>query len=704
MPQTLMRLIQHCQSTETGVAELGALIAQDAAMTAKVMRAATSSAYRRTMPVETLLQALMTLGVDMVKTLVISESVFELFDEISTSTNTSLDVFWRHSLSSAVLARLIAARMGYPSPEEAYLAGLLHDIGRLALLSLAPREYAVNFNAADDDSLCAIEQRTLQMTHAEAGAWLVESWHLDSFIADSLLYHHEPDARLAEAHPLIRIVSAAHQVAGLAPADDALAATAALCKLGLGDLATIRLQAATQLREAAVHLGIDLDAAPPAPSRISAPLASTASPVVDQVNATMRRIVLASEVEKSLASQPDRGSLLETATRSACILFGFNDAVILLSDDAGESLHGTALNGNRQRLAGLRIPIDGGGMLADAMRHGRVAYIGAGGALPGLAEEQLQRSLAADCLVCVALGPEGKRIGALIGALASWQLDAFRQREAFLLPFAAQVTRALSMLGASADQINAQANEVAEEYRQASRRVVHEVNNPLSIIKNYLGVLNRKLMKKEAIDGEVSILHEEIDRVGELLNGLVDLTPLQQPGNTRLNRTIADVIRLFTHAEARSAVVDIQLHDGDDAVEVACDANTLKQIMVNLIKNAVEALPDGGKIDIGINGMVNRDARMFVGMYIRDNGKGMPLEVMNKLFSPLDSTKGDGHRGLGLNIVHGLVLKSHGHISCRSNAHGTTFELLLPVAAVAAVGAPAMPSASTTSAQAKNAA
>jgi HD-like signal output (HDOD) protein len=84
-----------------------------------------------------------------------------------------------------VLARDIARRLEYSHLEEAYLAGLLHNVGRLALLAAAPKEYTFNFMARDDEDLCAVEQRTLQITHSEAGAWLIERWQLDSFLADA---------------------------------------------------------------------------------------------------------------------------------------------------------------------------------------------------------------------------------------------------------------------------------------------------------------------------------------------------------------------------------------------------------------------------------------------------------------------------------------------------------------------------------------
>ncbi|HEY5799144.1 MAG TPA: HDOD domain-containing protein, partial [Burkholderiaceae bacterium] len=210
MPQILVKLIELCQNDETGMAELARLIATDPGMTTKCLGLAHSSAFHRAGPRIGLEQALSAMGTDMIKTLVISESVFQTFSNFSHSSSTDLRAFWKHALTAAVTARETARAIGYPHIEEAYLAGLLHDVGRLALLSAAPQEYAYNFLAQDDDSLCAIEQRTLEITHPEAGAWLLERWQLDSFLADSVLYHHEPVARLEAAHPLIRIVRLAH--------------------------------------------------------------------------------------------------------------------------------------------------------------------------------------------------------------------------------------------------------------------------------------------------------------------------------------------------------------------------------------------------------------------------------------------------------------------------------------------------------------
>jgi len=680
MPQMLLQLMQQCQADDIGMAELAELIAKDAAMTAKILRVANSSAYYRQTQLASLERSLQALGIDMVKTLIISESVFQIFGDLSQANAPDLRVFWRHSLLAAVTARLIAKKMDYPHAEEAYLAGLLHDIGRLALLSLAPREYTVNFFARDDENLCAIEQRTLQLTHAEAGAWLIEHWNLDSFLADSVLYHHEPMARLEKTHPLIRIVALADFLSRHEMDNASLEAAGALCGLNAVDLAAIERSAAEQVREAAEYLGIDLadaDAAPP-PVAYSAPVPRP-STAKDQLNEKVLNIVLASEAAKSFAAQQDEAGLLETVLRSARILFNFKDATILLADSPGRALTGISLDERRHRLAGFSIPLDRGGTLAEAVLQGRPLFITRGEAPLAVFEEQLQSILGAACLVCLPLGARDRCVGMLVGSIEPWQLADFRRREGFLQAFAAQATNALKTLRSEDGKTRSEHGALVQEYREASRRVAHEVNNPLAIIKNYLSVLDRKLARQEPVGGEMSILNEEIDRVGQLINGLADLQPVVQEGTTDVNRTVAGVVRLFLETESVPPSVQIDVQQPDRAFEVESDGNTLKQILMNLIKNAVEAMPDGGKIEIGNNGFVNRDGRLYVELWIKDSGAGIPGDVMAKLFSPVQSTKGGGHRGLGLSIVHSLVKKTQGHISCRSNKQGTTFEILLAV-------------------------
>jgi signal transduction histidine kinase/HD-like signal output (HDOD) protein len=689
MPQILIKLIGHLQADDLGMPELAALIAQDAGMTGKILAVANSSAYHRGGNRSAHLeQSLVALGTDTIKTLVISESVFQTFNNFPHSGSTDLRAFWKNSLTGAVLARELAKRTGYGQLEEAYLAGLLHNVGRLALLASAPREYAFNFNARDDEDLCAVEQRTLQITHTEAGAWLIERWQLDSFLADSVLYHHEPSARLEAAHPLIRIVRVAHLVAAHADDDAALLDAAALCGLGRPELDEILALAERQVVKSAEHLGIDLAGADDIPTP---PAQAPVDPVAQRLSEEMRNLVLVSEIGQAFARQQGEAGLLESMVRSARMLFDFENALVLLENPTGQALVG-APTGGAQRVAEFAIPLAMGGLVARSALSRQTAYIKRDDQALGLAEEQLLRMLGSESMVCVPLVVGARCLGVLVGGLPAFQAGAIRKREHFLKSFGTQAAGALENALSERGHARRQLAQVAEEYREASRRVVHEVNNPLSIIKNYLSLLDEKLARHEPVSGEMSILNEEIDRVGQLINGLADLKPAAGGADSvAVARIAGEVLRLFHTTGFLPENVEVLLAVQDDA-RIEGDPDMLKQVLVNLVKNAIEALPSpGGRIEISSRGLVNRDRKLYVELVVADTGPGLPREVLANLFSAVRSTKDGDHHGLGLSIVHSLVKKLQGHIACRSGSTGTSFEILLPAATAASPAAPALP-------------
>ncbi|MEG1115881.1 MAG: ATP-binding protein, partial [Janthinobacterium sp.] len=511
---------------------------------------------------------------------------------------------------------------------------------------------------------------------------------------DSVLYHHEPLARLEASHPLIRIVRLAHLLCCHADdADEAESITqaASLCALDVEVLEDLAGSVARQVAQTAQHLGIDLAGAddvatPPA----YAPPA--VDPIQQRLSDEVRNMVLVSEVGQTFARQQDESSLLEAITRSARILFDFDTAVILLQNPTGHALVGVAAGEHQQRLAGFSIPLAKGGLLAASALECKPAFLKRDMPALGIVEEQLFRILGTDSLVCVPLVAGQRSLGVLIGGVAAWQIPACQKREGFLRAYANQAATALEEAISARGLARRQLDHVAEEYRAASRRVVHEVNNPLSIIKNYLSVLDHKLEKQEVVTGEMAILNEEIDRVGQLIGGLADLQPVAASGVTDCARVVDDVLRLFRATDFLPPKIEVVTRMQDAPCEVEADADMLKQILLNLLKNAVEALPDGGRIEVANRGHVNRDRRLYLELCVSDNGAGLAPEVLANLFSPVRSSKDGAHHGLGLSIVHDLVTRLHGVIGCRSSKSGTSFEILLPIpmpaSAAAALPAP----------------
>jgi signal transduction histidine kinase len=127
-----------------------------------------------------------------------------------------------------------------------------------------------------------------------------------------------------------------------------------------------------------------------------------------------------------------------------------------------------------------------------------------------------------------------------------------------------------------------------------------------------------------------------------------------------------------------SVVVTLELPEPALLVEGAVDP--IRQILINLLKNAVEAMPAGGQIAVRSKGLVQHEGRSLQVLHIIDNGPGMSAQVQEKLFSPQVSVKPGANRGLGLSVVHDLVTQLGGAISCQSSSTGTRVELLLPAA------------------------
>lgn len=661
------------------MAELARLIANDAGMTAKILATANNAAYNRSGHKAGLAQSLNTLGTEMIKTLVISESVLQAFKGFSSVSGTDLRGFWAHALRSAVLARELAKKMSYANSEEAYLAGLLHDVGRLALLSAAPLEYAANFMARDDEFLCSIETRSLGITHAEAGAWLIEKWNLDSFVTDSVLYHHEPFSRLQSAHPLIRIIRIAHLLSSTSDDEVALQEAVALCDIDADTLQSMGGAAVAQAKTAAAYLGIDLSdldqELPVASLQVPQPVGM---PVADVLAEEVSNIALVSVAGQSFSGKRSDRELLESVASTARILFKFSDMAMLLHSASSKTLIGIPVGEHQSRLSEISVSLAGGGCIAESVLKAQIVFSDHVGLAPALVDEQLKRFMAAEYLVCLPLVSGRRCFGVLVGGIKSWQVEELRNRTRLLQSFAGKAATSLEAAANSRSEVDKRIASVNEEHRQEARRVAHEVNNPLSIIKNYLAILDDKLARQEPVGEELSILNEEIDRVGRIVGGLSENPTATKPKSAEVNGIVNEVVRLFRTSRYLPAAVSLVVHVPDAPAEMAGSADTLKQVLLNLIKNAVEALSNGGRIEVRNHGRVIRDGRAYFQLSVSDNGEGIPDEVMANLFAPVRSTKSGANRGLGLSIVHSLVTRIKGTINCRSEESGTTFDIFLP--------------------------
>lgn len=223
------------------------------------------------------------------------------------------------------------------------------------------------------------------------------------------------------------------------------------------------------------------------------------------------------------------------------------------------------------------------------------------------------------------------------------------------------------------------------------REVVHEANNPLSIVHNYLHLLGLRLKDEDAGKEQLRMIGEEIRRTGEILQGLLRV-PMEvsediearaeghHGDHSDLGAAVRGVAGLLGDVlSARRIALNLDIEPG--VPEVAAPEDAIRQVVSNLLRNACEALEDGGRIDVRVRGPLVRDGEPCAELVIADDGPGLAPEVLAKIGEPKQTDKGPEHAGLGLHVVHRQVSALGGSIETRTReGEGTSFTILIPLA------------------------
>lgn len=697
LPHVLLQVLDACNRNETSLRAIAEIINKDTALSSKVIGASSSTLLGRPNNITAFEQKLIMLGLDMVRTIAISSSVYQVFSNISSSPEFDLKSFWGRSLTSATLAKLIAQETAYPHPEEAYLTGLLLDVGQLVLWSNFPKQYAtLSADAVDDLQLMQRETEEIGSNHCEVGSWLVGGWHLNSFMADAVLYHHEPAARVADAHPLIRIAHAANSLSLANPRDEErLADGAALLGITQEDSRRIIDMARKRVTEIAQSLEIEIDVGTGATEDGVTPEKP------DRDKFRQKRMQLALEVRDIAlvdgialgvtAAPPSLDGILLAIQRSLHILFGFKNVIFFLRDRESGTLHGKSLAWQQALVNEMAIPSKKGNSIVTdvllAQSAGSSFASGENGILTVL-DGQIVRLMQAEGFYCQPLVAQDAVVGAMLFGLARVQLPQAEKQRKLILMFAQQAAQTLAAWHVASEQVQRIEFEAMSASRARARQIVHEANNPLSIIKNYIKLLGVKLPQEDPAQGDLAIIKEEIDRVTTIIRQLAEAAeayanPLEE---LNVNGVIQDLYRIFLESLFAQHQIAVQTQLDPSLPNIVADRDKLKQVLINLMKNAVEAMQEGGLLLISTRGKIIRDGNEYIEISLVDNGPGIPGHIMADLFKPVSSTKGKGHAGLGLSIVKNLVDELKGRIFCQSNEiSGTAFQILLPVTATVAL-------------------
>jgi nitrogen-specific signal transduction histidine kinase len=192
-----------------------------------------------------------------------------------------------------------------------------------------------------------------------------------------------------------------------------------------------------------------------------------------------------------------------------------------------------------------------------------------------------------------------------------------------------------------------------------------------------------RLSDDELINNELTIIDEEIQRISSTI-GRLDMfseDAVYHYELTDVNATIADIIQLVKSARFAGSGLKISFFPDSNTPLITTSKDGIKQILINLLKNAAEAINNDGNITVTTRQATPETDAEGEGLKIvvADTGPGLPDVITTNLYTPFVTTKQNGHSGLGLSIVHKTITDLGGRLSCTSSpGNGTSFTIFLP--------------------------
>ena len=199
-PVVYARLMEVIDDATKGAHDVAEVISLDAALTVRLLRLVNSASFARRRQIDTVSQAVGVLGTSGIRDLALATSVTTFFKDVPPEL-IHADDFWRHSLATGVAAKVIAGMRNERNADRFFVAGLLHDIGRLVLYVGAPAEARTILDHAiqEEEPIFEIERQLMGFDHGAIGGALMTHWNMPDALAESITHHHSPETTKAFA-------------------------------------------------------------------------------------------------------------------------------------------------------------------------------------------------------------------------------------------------------------------------------------------------------------------------------------------------------------------------------------------------------------------------------------------------------------------------------------------------------------------------
>ncbi len=365
--------------------------------------------------------------------------------------------FWYHSLRCALLSKRIAEETKYSYPDEAYLAGLFHDIGRLALQTEYPEAYSQITHGFEHKHLLEQEKEIFGKNHAEIGAKALRAWNINSFLADAICYHTEEESRVATAFDLVKIVYIATHLA--LPTEDTDPSTSAAIASSLFDITppqinSILREVNTQFQETINQLGI--------PTLENIDMAWE-----EETYGVLKQLVLDYSLLQGIMPNPAQKrefpEVIHLIHQGLEILFGIKKAICLLPDSQRKSLRatGTPACYGCDTYSDIHISLDSTkSLIVEAFKTGEIqlGLNDIANNIQSLADEQLMRAMSSHGLVCIPMTAQDETKGVILIGIQNKEISRMKKLQEKLEQFGTQSAMNISLLETPTKEKDAQGN------------------------------------------------------------------------------------------------------------------------------------------------------------------------------------------------------------------------------------------------------
>ena len=547
----------------------------------------------------------------------------------------------------------LALETHYPRPDEAYLGGLWRH------LSAQPCG-----ERGDGDAPGALQMADPRQAFTRA----VHACGLSAALCDALELGCTLAEQLEDAHPLVRLLQAAHLLAG----DDwqvHAMEVAALTGLSAVSVASLRTDVSYIVSGHAAYPLATAAVGDPGTSIGAADNPFREAAITGLLNAAFVDLEVAPVIERLAIASP---------------FFGLAPEPVLLAAEEDGRLRPLLPGAPGSTAAlidelGLRVD-DERSCIALAARTGQLTSHACSGAGPrrSTADWHVARWLGLRGFTCLPLPAAGHAAIALMQGCAERAGAAGGNLSAALLGAAARAIRS-----AQRRHNDAAAREAVlhQRFREHVRKIAHEATNPLTVIKNRLDLIGQQHVTDGDLQNEMLLLNAELDRIDSLLRRAADLpVGTAEAPTCRVTDLLLEMRAVYGEPLFVRHGISFELRAARDVPNAAMPASALKQVLLNLFRNASEALQPGKRLSVSVMGEVILDGRSHLEIRVADNGPGLPSDRLADLFSPRPSTKGSGHQGLGLNLVRDILAQWKAALVCRSQpGSGTSFQILLPL-------------------------